>query len=64
MELSEDVKKTFHVSDKWQLRCRKCGKIRDAADFGCHRISDDDPSWTLGWCGNCGKIRMIVMEPK
>ncbi|MBU8923244.1 MAG: hypothetical protein KOO63_15600 [Bacteroidales bacterium] len=64
MDLSENIKDELHIADKWQLRCKECGKVRDAAELGDNRISDLAPSWTLGWCSSCRKLRIIIMEPK
>ncbi|MCK4537788.1 MAG: hypothetical protein KAV42_03215 [Candidatus Krumholzibacteria bacterium] len=64
MDLSENVKDELLIADKWQLRCKKCGKVSDAAELGANRISDLASSWTLGWCSSCRQRRIIIMEPK
>jgi hypothetical protein len=64
MDLSDNVKEKLHVADKWQFRCKKCGKVRNATEDGLNRISDSAPSWTLGWCASCRQRRIIIMEPK
>ena len=49
----------------WQLRCTSCGKTRDAADAGAVRVG----AWsivkrTLGWCRDCGGLRIVAVEPR
>jgi hypothetical protein len=49
----------------WQIRCKKCGSTRDAADAGMIRIGAASiGKHTLGWCGKCRRLRMLIVEPK
>jgi hypothetical protein len=47
---------------RWQVRCTKCGRTRDASDVGIIRIGATGKSYALGWCSNCRWLRFIAIE--
>jgi hypothetical protein len=48
----------------WQVRCRRCGTTRDAAEVGVVRVgrSTGKVTGTFGWCGHCRGLRTFVVE--
>jgi hypothetical protein len=48
----------------WQVRCRKCGKTRDAAEVGVVRGGSLKSKLTYGWCENCRRVRTFMVERK
>lgn len=47
----------------WQVRCCRCGHIRDAEETGMVRLGA--ASWKkyiIGWCPRCRWLRFLAVE--
>lgn len=49
----------------WQVRCKLCGRTRDAGEAGLVRIKAASiGKRTIGWCSNCRRLRILLIERK